>query len=94
MQDKNYKLNDRLIRVIRKIDEVLRRNSIYDFQEKINKILKFFISIQRDQLCSVSNFSDTKYESNKNSNQSKSKFFFGKKFLKKLNKLLNKIILL
>lgn len=76
MQNKN-KINERLIMVLRKMDEVLKRNSIYEFQNQINKILKFFISIQRELQGSVSNFnfSDSKLESSVNSNQQKSKFF-------------------
>jgi hypothetical protein len=78
MQEKHYNTNTRLIKVLRKIDEVLKRNSIYGLQTKINKLIKFFISIQREHESSVSNFLDN-FNSNPKYNScispSKSKFF-------------------
>jgi hypothetical protein len=87
MQEKYYNVNKKLIKVVRKIDEILKRNSIYELQEKINKILKFFISIEREQEKSVTSFLDlinSNNEYNSTSKQSKSKFF-GKIFFIKNN---------
>lgn len=90
IQKRQFKINERLIKVLRKIDEVLKRNEIYNLQEKINKILKFFISLQREIQCSVSNFSDIKVDPIYNSSPSKSKFF-GKFFSLKFTKILSSL---
>merc|ERR1712151_507711 len=75
IQKKQCKINERLIKVLRKIDDILNRNDIYDLHLKISKILKFFISIQREVQGSVSDFSHTKIEHIFNSSPSKSRFF-------------------
>ena len=55
------KTNEKIMKVLKKMDEVLNRHGIYQYQDRISKIHKILLSIQRHSESSVSNFSTEKY---------------------------------
>lgn len=48
--------NDKIIRILKRMDEVLSKNNFYQYQERIHRIYKTLISIERHEGCFVSNF--------------------------------------
>lgn len=48
--------NDKIIRILKRMDDVLYKNSFFQYQERIHRIYKTLISIERHEGCFVSNF--------------------------------------
>jgi hypothetical protein len=53
----NTNANDKILRVLKKMDEVLSRNGYFEFQERFHRITKSLLSIERLENLSVSKFS-------------------------------------
>lgn len=53
---------ERIINVLRKMDEVLNRKGILQYQDRIMKIVKYLIKLQRSSINYVSNFSANNLE--------------------------------
>jgi hypothetical protein len=54
---KMNKTNNKIIRVLRKIDDIMTKYGYNHYQERIHRIYKTLLSIERDAECFVSNFS-------------------------------------
>lgn len=74
---KESKSQDKIMRVLKRMDEVLIRNGYQHYQERIHRIYKTMLSIERHGDCYVSNFTleegdlqdkETKFEENFTSN--------------------------
>jgi hypothetical protein len=48
--------NDKIIRILKRMDDVLSKNCFFQYQERIHRIYKTLISIERHEGCFVSNF--------------------------------------
>lgn len=58
--------NQNILKVLRKMDDVLHRYGINHYQERIHRIHKVLLSIERHSNCSVSNFSLENFDYNLN----------------------------
>jgi len=59
---KSTSFYDRIVNVLRKMDEILNRKGILNYQDRIFKIIKFLMNLQRNSNNYVSNFSANKNE--------------------------------
>ena len=60
--------NDKILKVLKKMDDVLHRHGINHYQERIHRIHKVLLSIERHSNCYVSNFSLDNYSYNTENN--------------------------
>lgn len=58
--------NEKILRVLKKMDDVLNRYGINHYQERIHRIHKVLLSIEKHSNCFVSKFSFDKSSSNNN----------------------------
>lgn len=79
LRNKNIGFYEPTIRVLRKMDEVLNRKGILQYQDRMLKIIKFLIKLERNSINCVSNFSANNQgiKMQEDFNQGKLKFFFG-----------------
>jgi hypothetical protein len=49
--------NDKIIKILRRIDDILQRNGYHQYQERIHRISKTLLSVGRHNNCYVSRFS-------------------------------------
>lgn len=54
--------SDKIMKVLKKMDEVLTRKGIYQYQERMVKIHKILLTIERHNCSKVSNFSAHNFE--------------------------------
>ena len=67
----NFGFYESIIKVLRKMDDVLNRKGILLFQERMFKIIKFLIKLERNSINNVSNFSANNQEMKKQMDQGK-----------------------
>jgi len=53
---KGSSTNDKIIRILKRMDEILLKNNFCHYQERIHRIYKTLVSIERHEGCFVSNF--------------------------------------
>jgi hypothetical protein len=53
---KGSSTNDKIIRILKRMDEILLKNNFCQYQERIHRIYKTLVSIERHDGCFVSNF--------------------------------------
>lgn len=69
-----------ITKVLRKMDEVLNRKGIPQFQDRIVKIVNFLIKLERDSINCVSNFSANNQEIKKQIDLNLGKKVFNKAY--------------
>lgn len=62
LRSKNFGFYDSIIKVLRKMDEVLNRKGIFQYQDRMYNIIKYLIKLERNSINYVSNFSANNQE--------------------------------
>ncbi len=62
LRNKNFSFYEPIIKVLRKMDDVLSRKGMLQYQDRMFEIIKFLIELERNSIKYVSNFSANNHE--------------------------------